>query len=56
MGNLIDCLWSETGNVSMVLADLIGPDTRLYAKSEWEPAGELQPAFPFSQRVVANRV
>ena len=39
----------------MLLGDLIGPTTRLYAKSEWAPAGPLWPALSFSQRGVANR-
>jgi hypothetical protein len=39
----------------MILRDLIGPTTRLYAKSEWAPAGPLWPALSFSQRGVANR-
>ena len=39
----------------MLLRDLIGPTTRLYAKSEWGPAGPLWPALSFSQRGVANR-
>lgn len=39
----------------MILGDLIGPTTRLYAKSEWAPAGPLWPALSFSQRGVANR-
>jgi hypothetical protein len=38
----------------MLLRDLIGPTTRLYAKSEWAPAGPLWPALSFSQRGVAN--
>jgi hypothetical protein len=43
------------GNVSMFLEDIVGPDTRLYAKSEWGPAGPLWPALSFSQPGVANR-
>jgi hypothetical protein len=39
----------------MLLRDLIGRATRLYAKSEWAPAGPLWPALSFSQRGVANR-
>ena len=39
----------------MVLGDLVGPETRLFAKSEWGPAGALWPALSFSQRGVANR-
>jgi hypothetical protein len=39
----------------MLLSDLIGPTARLYAKSEWAPAGPLWPALSFSQRGVANR-
>jgi hypothetical protein len=39
----------------MLLSDLIEPTTRLYAKSEWAPAGPLWPALSFSQRGVANR-
>lgn len=39
----------------MILSDLIGPTTRLYAKSEWSPAGPLWPALSFSQRGVANK-
>jgi hypothetical protein len=39
----------------MLLSDLIEPTTRLYAKSEWAPAGPLWPALSFSQRRVANR-
>jgi hypothetical protein len=38
----------------MVLEDLVGPDARLYAKSEWAPASALWPALSFSQRGVAN--
>ncbi|BBZ92733.1 hypothetical protein [Bradyrhizobium diazoefficiens] len=38
----------------MVLEDLVGQDTRLYAKSEWAPASALWPALSFSQRGVAN--
>jgi len=39
----------------MFLRDFIGPTARLYAKSEWAPAGPLWPALSFSQRRVANR-
>jgi hypothetical protein len=39
----------------MIVGDLIGSDSRLYAKSEWAPAGALWPALSFSQRGVANR-
>ncbi|WP_156447333.1 hypothetical protein [Bradyrhizobium yuanmingense] len=39
----------------MVLEDIVGPDTRLYAKSEWGPAGPLWPALSFSQQGIANR-
>jgi hypothetical protein len=39
----------------MLLRDLFGPTTRLYAKSEWAPAGPQWPALSFSQRGVANR-
>lgn len=39
----------------MVLEEIVGPDTRLYAKSEWGPAGPLWPALSFSQRGIANR-
>lgn len=38
----------------MLLNDLIEPTTRLYAKSEWGPAGPLWPALSFSRRAVAN--
>ena len=38
----------------MILGELIEPTTRLYAKSEWAPAGPLWPALSFSQRGVAN--
>jgi hypothetical protein len=38
----------------MLLSDLIRPTARLYAKSEWAPAGPLWPALSFSQRGVAN--
>jgi hypothetical protein len=38
-----------------LLTDLIQPTTRMYAKSEWAPAGPLWPALSFSQRGVANR-
>jgi hypothetical protein len=38
----------------MVLEDIVGPDSRLYAKSEWAPASALWPALSFSQRGVAN--
>jgi hypothetical protein len=39
----------------VILSELIGPTTRLYAKSEWGPAGPEWPALSFSQRGVANR-
>jgi hypothetical protein len=39
----------------MLLRDLIEASTRLYAKSEWAPAGPLWPALSFSQPGVANR-
>jgi hypothetical protein len=39
----------------MILGDLIDHDSRLYAKSEWAPAGAQWPALSFSQRGVANR-
>ncbi|WP_375787726.1 hypothetical protein ACE10Z_09725 [Bradyrhizobium sp. Pha-3] len=39
----------------MVLEDIVAPDSRLYAKSEWAPASALWPALSFSQRGVANR-
>ena len=39
----------------MLLRDLVGSTTRLYAKSEWAPAGPQWPALSFSQRGVANR-
>jgi hypothetical protein len=38
----------------VLLKDLIEPTTRLYAKSEWGPAGPLWPALSFSLRAVAN--
>jgi hypothetical protein len=38
----------------VILKDLIEPTTRLYAKSEWAPAGPLWPALSFSRRAVAN--
>ena len=38
----------------MLLKDLIQPTTRLYAKSEWGPAGPLWPALSFSLRAAAN--
>jgi hypothetical protein len=39
----------------MVLGELVGPNARLYAKSEWAPSSALWPALSFSQRGVANR-
>jgi hypothetical protein len=38
----------------VLLKDLIEPTTRLYAKSEWAPAGPQWPALSFSRRAVAN--
>jgi hypothetical protein len=38
----------------VLFRDLIEPTTRLYAKSEWAPAGPLWPALSFSRRAVAN--
>jgi hypothetical protein len=38
----------------MLFRDLIEAGTRLYAKSEWAPAGPLWPALSFSRRAVAN--
>jgi hypothetical protein len=38
----------------VLFKDLIEPTTRLYAKSEWAPAGPLWPALSFSRRAVAN--
>jgi hypothetical protein len=38
----------------VLLRDLINSTTRLYAKSEWAPAGPLWPALSFSRRAVAN--
>jgi hypothetical protein len=38
----------------MRLGELITPNTRFYAKSEWAPAGPTWPALSFSQRGVAN--
>ena len=39
----------------MVLKDIVAPDSRLYAKSEWAAASALWPALSFSQRGVANK-
>jgi hypothetical protein len=38
----------------VLLGDLVGPESRLYAKSEWAPGGPLWPALSFSRRAVAN--
>ena len=38
----------------MLVRDLIGAGSRLYAKSEWAPASAEWPALSFSRRAVAN--
>lgn len=38
----------------MLVSDLIGATSRLYAKSEWGPASGEWPALSFSRRAVAN--